>query len=941
MKHIILWRKLRARTFALAFLFCALVPLRAQVSYDTLRWWNLAKYEAETLSNLAADTKNWNPMYKNGTLQRYANKVETDGLPLKANGVIIVETEGLVIGAGIKPGNLLLRHNMGSSQNGMQMQNIAPVGISGLKAGQRVFVTIKSSSSAPQGIESVTNLRGECGYDTYPSTYFKTYNFEVIADGDVSWTNSGGVVVQSVGVLEEKADTREQTAMPVISVEGGLVTLSCATEGAQIWYSLVDRGEVWDYALAYKQPFELTRSCRLRAVALKDGFRSSEVAEYMAEVPLVMPFAGRPWVLDPEALDRGAVATFTGTTSNYLVNWRWLIDDPRDVSFNVYRDGKKLNDAPITDKTNFLDTQGSAQSIYTVETLSAGEVVETSTALMLPNGYLDIPLDRPAGGTTESGNFYYIPGDCMVADVDDDKSYEVIMKWDPSNRKDNSESGYTGNVLIDAYRMDGTKLWRIDLGKNIRAGAHYTQLMVYDLDGDGCAEVACKTAPGTIDGRGNYVLMGQDNPQADYRTSVGGKSGVVISGPEYLTVFSGLTGEELATTAYRPARDTISNWGDSYGNRSERYLACVAYLDGERPSLVMARGYYTAAFLWAVDFDGSSLRTRWLHSSVAGGIGAYGEGAHSLATADVDGDGRDEIIYGACALDDDGTIIYRTGLGHGDALHVGDFDPDRNGLEVMMVHEEVSAKYGVEMHDALTGEVLVGKFTGTDVGRGLCADVDAEARGCEYWSAAGNEVYGCDGSVISTKRPTVNFRTYWDGDLQEETTEKGVIAKWRGRTQSATTLVDMPSKYGAGTNVIKYTPCLQADIFGDWREEQIYYDEKTMSHLWIFSTPYASDYRVPTLMHDHHYRMATVWQTAAYNQPPHLSYYLPDYVESLTSGVQSVTDAGVEREVLRVNYYNLLGQQITRPECGVYIEEILYTDGSVSRTKRLDWSTGL
>lgn len=611
MKPSLLHRNFLTINVVAIIFFLTGVSVKAQITYDTIRWWNLARYEVTTLSNLAADTEHWIPMYKNGTLQRYSNKVVTDGFPLKANGVVIAETEGLVIGSGIQPGNLLLRHNMGSNQNGMQMQNVAPVGISGLKAGQKVVVTMKSSSSAPQGIASVTNLEGEYGYDTYPSTYFKTYRFEVISDGDVSWTNSGGIVVQSVGVLHENADAREQVATPEVSVDGRRIVMTCSTPDAAIWYSLVDRGEVWDYAMPYREPFDLTRTCRIRAVAIKEGMRSSEVAERTVEIPLVMPFAGRPWVLDPEPLDRGAVATYTGSGSNYLVNWRWLIDDPADIAFNVYRDGSKLNDSPLYDKTNFLDTEGSAGSVYTVEALSGGESIEKAAVTVLPKGYLDIPLDRPVGGTTESGSFYYVPGDCMVADVDGDKTYEVIMKWDPSNRKDNSESGYTGNVLIDAYRMDGTKLWRIDLGKNIRAGAHYTQLMVYDLDGDGKAEVVCKTAPGTIDGRGNYVLMGQDDPQADYRTVVGGKSGVVVSGPEYLTVFSGLTGEELVTTAYRPARDTISNWGDNYGNRSERYLACVAYLDGERPSLVMARGYYTAAFVWAVDFDGTSLRTKW------------------------------------------------------------------------------------------------------------------------------------------------------------------------------------------------------------------------------------------------------------------------------------------------------------------------------------------
>ena len=930
------------RCCALFLSACLGAACFAQTTYDTIRSWNLAVYSAQTLADLAADTERWNPMYKDGVLQRYSNKLPTDGLPLQANGRVIAEVEGLLVGRGIEAGSLLLRHNMGSSHNGMQMQRIAPVSISGLRAGQRVTVTIRSSSSAPQGIAEVSNLSGSCGPGTYPTTYFKTYAFDVVADGEASWTNSGGVVVQSVAVMEVSEDIREQVATPLIEVDGKRVSLSCETPDAVLWYSMVDHAGVLDYARLYTGPFELTRPCRFRAIAQKEGMRNSQVVDTNLVVAVTFPFAGRPRVLDPEALDRAAVATYMGSGSRYLINWRWLIDDPMQMSFNVYRDGVKLNDSPISDRTNYMDNAGTATSEYTVEAVVAGEVVETAPVRVLPKGYLDIPLNRPAGGTTESGDFYYIPGDCMVADVDGDKAYEVIMKWDPSNGKDNSQSGYTGNVLIDAYRMDGTQLWRIDLGKNIRAGAHYTQLMVYDLDGDGLAELACKTAPGTIDGLGNYVLMGDDDPQADYRTTVGSKSGMIISGPEYLTVFSGLTGEALATTAYRPSRDTISNWGDNYGNRSERYLACVAYLDGERPSLVMVRGYYTAAFLWAVDFDGEKLSTRWLHSSIPGGIGAYGEGAHSMATADVDGDGRDEIIFGACALDDDGSIIYRTGLGHGDALHVGDFIPDRPGLEVMMVHEEVSAQYGVEMHDALTGEIISGRFAGSDVGRGLCADVDPTSRGHEYWSTASYDVYDGAGTVLSTKRPTVNFRTYWDGDLQCETTERGVITKWQGRTQNAATLVDMPNKYGAGTNVIKYTPCLQADIFGDWREEQIYYDNATMSHLWIFATPYVSKYRIPTLMHDHHYRMATVTQTAAYNQPPHLSFYLPDYVEYLTAlpGSEAPYDRYSEgdasqgaKQVLSTVYYDLLGRPIAEPERGFYIRENLYSDGSLSRLK--------
>ena len=372
-----------------------------------------------------------------------------------------------------------------------------------------------------------------------------------------------------------------------------------------------------------------------------------------------------------------------------------------------------------------------------------------------------------------------------------------------------------------------------------------------------------------------------------------------------------------------------SAWGDSFGNRCERYLACVAYLDGKKPSLVMCRGYYTAAYLCAWDFDGKELKKRWLHASTTKGEGAYGEGAHSLTVGDVDGDGCDEIVYGACCIDHDGSVLYRTGLGHGDALHLGDFIPDREGLEVFMVHEEKSAAYGFEMRDAQTGEILSGRKMGSDIGRGLCADIDSLSRGAEYWSLAkfnmtsdgkyNSITFDCNGDSISTKRPSVNFRTYWTGNLSEELQEKGVISQWVNKTSSCTTVTDFVSTYGCGVNLIKDTPSLQADILGDWREECIYYDEKTKSNLMIFSTPFTSPYRVPCLMHDHIYRMSICWQNVAYNQPPHLGYYLRDYVK-----YQQSNPTGISRPVL------------TDEQSNVEIPFTLISDGIVIRYTDMD-----
>lgn len=591
-----------------------------------------------------------------------------------------------------------------------------------------------------------------------------------------------------------------------------------------------------------------------------------------------------------ETLGRGLVAV--KTKAGVYLSWRCLTSDKSSQGYDVYRDGVKVNAEPITGSTNYVDASGTADAKYVVKAVDGGQVVETTPeAAVWPEVYKKVHLDRPAGGTTPDGVAYtYSPNDCSVGDVDGDGEYEIIVKWDPSNSKDNSErDAYTGNVYIDGYKIDGTKLWRIDLGRNIRAGAHYTQFMVYDLDGDGKAEVACKTAPGTIDGQGKAVLMGDDKVTDDYRVSSGSNMGIIVSGPEYLTVFNGQTGAEITTVSYVPLRSVRSNsqWGDSYGNRSERYLACVAYLDGQKPSLVMCRGYYTASYLCAWDFDGKNLTQRWLHKSETAGEGIYGEGAHALTVGDVDGDGCDEIVYGAACVDHDGSVLYRTGAGHGDALHLGDFDPDHDGLEIWMVHEEKSSAFpwDAEFRDAKTGEILWGqKQSGNDIGRGVVADVSEKWRGCEAWAIAdytsgskATATYDCKGNKVADKRPSCNFRIYWDGDLYEELLDGTDIVKRNA------TLTSDAAKWSLGQysnaqscNTSKKTPCLSADILGDWREEVILWDGITSSDLLIFTTTEETKYKVPCLMQDHIYRMAIAWQNVAYNQPPHLGYYLPD-----------------------------------------------------------------
>ncbi len=585
-----------------------------------------------------------------------------------------------------------------------------------------------------------------------------------------------------------------------------------------------------------------------------------------------------------EKLNRGMVAIRTG--SGYFLSWRLYGNEGADVAFNVYRGTAKLNSAPIANATSFADASAPAGSAYSVRAVVGGvEQAQGENALVLSDAYLTLPLQKPPGASGPDGVAYtYSPNDLSVGDLDGDGEYEIIVKWDPSNSKDNSQAGYTGNVFLDAYKLNGVRQWRIDLGRNIRAGAHYTQFLVYDFDGDGRAETICKTAPGTRDATGNTLSKGSAagaNHAADYRDG----DGYVLDGPEYLTVF-GPDGKELATAGYNPARGTVSHWGDSYGNRVDRFLAGVAYLDGKRPSALFCRGYYNGqsgsgpgrTFIWAVDWRDGKLTSRWTFDSDASGSAFIHQGAHSLTIGDIDGDGRDDLVYGAMALGSDGKSLYNTKLCHGDALHMSDMLPSRPGLEVWMVHEDPGCygNNGMEFRDARNGQLIFGvDGEDKDVGRGVAGDIDPRSAGYEMWGSVGG-LMAANGSRISAAKPAqTNFMAWWDGDLLRELLDKETIDKWNHTAGTATHLLTAGEDGALSNNGTKATPNLSADILGDWREEVIWRHSDN-SKLLIYTTSIPTTYRFPTLMHDPKYRLDVAWQNVGYNQPPHPGFFLGD-----------------------------------------------------------------
>ena len=671
----------------------------------------------------------------------------------------------------------------------------------------------------------------------------------------------------------------------------------------------------------------------------------------VASIPVLTSYADTNSTTEKrvmEKLDRGTVAV--KTNGGVYLSWRLLgTESLTNQAFDIYRDGEKIYTTGEHDATCYTDSKGTADNKYIVvpkgETIVGKTAVDVWTTNTTYKGrsvaYKDIAFKVPDGGKTPTDEEYtYTANDMSVGDLDGDGEYEYIVKWDPSNSKDNSVKGYTGNVYLDAYELDGTLLWRIDLGVNIRAGAHYTQYMVYDFDGDGKSEVILKTAPGSKDGEGNYVSKAGKNitkgdDKKDYRNSSGllmGKDG----GPEYLTVFNGETGAAMQTVDFDPPRSilTSSEWGDSYANRSERYLAAVAYLDGVHPSVVMTRGYYTYVYAAAYTWDGTDLKEQWLSTNTPteenGGTGCtvkyadgtsknnpnktlYAQGAHSVSVADVDNDGYDEIIFGSAVLDNNGTVLTYDGRGHGDAEHVSDFDNDGK-QEIFMAHEagkhnDKIIPYAVDIK-RYNGDIMLQAAQG-DIGRGIMDNVDDEYALSSgnlslFWSVAADGIYNQAGEKVGNIPNTngsnmENFAVYWDGDLGRELLDGNKLVKYSIKSGAERIYYNSKNSAlpGSINNGTKSNACLTADLFGDWREEIVL---RYGDGVRIYFSTIPTDYRLTTLMHDSQYRCAIAWQNVGYNQPPHTSYYIGSVALAKDSGGNTLNYLAPNTSFTEVTY---------------------------------------
>lgn len=624
--------------------------------------------------------------------------------------------------------------------------------------------------------------------------------------------------------------------------------------------------------------------------------------------------------------------------SSALISWRLLKTDPSNVAFDIYRsvDGgaeEKLNENPISNATSWSDADIDITKINTYRVTLANQTETlcdyTFAPEMATKFYREIVLNL----NVPDASVTYSPDDIQVGDIDGDGEMEIIVKREPYDGA-NQGVWFNGTTLLEAYKMDGTFLWQIDMGINIRSGSHYTSYILYDFDGDGLCEIAFRSSEGTkfADGKVITDAYGKVN---DYRirqsdakgwysgaaiqrdpndASTATTCGLIMEGPEYISICRGYDGREITRIDNIPRGGEGSKtsrakywgeyWGDDFGNRMDRFFIGVAYLDGipdettgvriSNPSLIISRGIYKNWQVWALDLRGSELVPRWKFDTAEHSSKWLGMCSHSFRVADLDGDGRDEILYGSAAIDDNGSELWCTGNGHGDCLYVGKFIKDRSGLQIVASFEEPGNYngqghgYGCQVIDARDGSLITGHGAGSasDVGRCIVADIDPDSPNFEYWSSLHEGVFSCSGNgLVSSAYPTgigsgimYNVAIYWSGQPTRELLDRACIVSYKENPDvnktNKTRLVSFGS-YGSndGNHSTKYNPCYYGDFLGDYREEVILGSSDYKS-LYIFSTNHPTTHRLPHLMTDHNYDMSQAMQNMGYNQGTNLGYYV-------------------------------------------------------------------
>ncbi|MDE6549319.1 MAG: hypothetical protein K2L22_09995 [Muribaculaceae bacterium] len=638
---------------------------------------------------------------------------------------------------------------------------------------------------------------------------------------------------------------------------------------------------------------------------------------------------------------------YSETLDKMLVSWRMLPGDSSDTAFDLYRkvaNGKeeKLNKEPIFG-TNFQDltlsfsSRGGGDATYRLTYAGSDETIGL---YVLPNKqrisklpYISIPLTETTEVCSIEG-MEYQANDVSVGDLDGDGEMEIVVKRLLANGDNDGTGGGQSSaevrhtLLYEAYKLDGTMLWRVCSGPNILLG-NSSSFAVADFDGDGRAEMAIKTGEGTVFGDGMEI----GDTDADGKTDYRGGGNYIGAGPEFFSIVDGLTGAELARADFI-RRGTSEEWGDNYFKRASSLRVGVGNFDGKLPSVILGRGVYAKSVIEAWDYRDGKLTRRWQFNTddkLKGKDGlAYskyaGQGNHSLSVGDVDGDGFDEIVYGAMTVDHDGVGLYSSCLGHGDALHLGKFDPSRPGLQIFSCFE--TGKTEVALRDAADGSIIYDHKSATDgdMGRALIADIDPASPGCELWwyKSTVHDINGIELPGDRANYPgSTNFAIWFDGSLNRQVfTGTKIDSRQKGRVF---TIYRYDVSHINGT---KENPCFYGDILGDWREELIFPTYDKTQELRIFSTWIPTDHRIPWLMTDHVYDMSALNQNIGYNQPTHTGYYLgSDYKNDeeiwTASGVgkgNGVEEISLENALHEEGVlYDIMGRKIENPSSGIYI----------------------